>query len=356
MGFQASEQFCSLFPDVRFPIIQAPMAGTATPELAAAVSNAGGLGSIGIGSSNPASAREMILATQALTDLPFNVNVFCHQPPQRDSKVEQDWITHLGPLFEEFDAKPPIELTENNKSFLADDDVLEILLETKPPVVSFHFGLPHPHQLAALKNAGITTLATATDLADARLIESAGVDAIVAQGIEAGGHRGVFSLDETDEKLPTSVLVRLLVSQLDIPVIASGGIMDGKGIRAMLDIGAVAAQMGTAFVLCPESAANSGYRDALKSEKSAATRLTRTISGRPARGLNNRLIEYCESPESPKPPAYPVTYDAGKQLIAAAAGHGNFEIAAHWAGQGAPLAREMPAADLVETLMSELEG
>jgi nitronate monooxygenase len=338
---------------IHYPLIQAPMAGVSTPELAAAVSNAGALGSLGIGASNAAQASEMIERTQSLTSKPFNVNVFCHTPAVSDNERERAWLAHLAPLFEEVGAPLPEVLHAIYPSFLESPATLNVLLELKPAVVSFHFGLPTQDQLRALRKAGITTMATATNLDEGRQIAGAGVDMIVAQGIEAGGHRGMFDTAAVDERLSTSLLVRHLTRHLDVPVIAAGGIMDGYGIRAALDVGAAAAQLGTAFILCPESAANTAYRAALKDERATRTRLTTAISGRPARGIVNRLVEHAERPDSPLPAAYPMTYDATKQLNAVAAGKGEHGFAAQWAGQGAPLAREMPAAALVERLINE---
>ncbi|MEC5194000.1 nitronate monooxygenase [Xanthomonas campestris] len=338
------------------PIIQAPMAGVSTPSLAAAVSNAGALGSIGIGASTVAQARSAIAETQAKTSRPFNVNVFCHAPAQRDIALESAWLAYLTPLFEELDAVPPAALNEIYASFLGNEEAFRMLVELKPRVVSFHFGLPTGEQVSALRQAGIATIATATSLEEARAIEATGADAIVAQGVEAGGHRGNFDPAKQDEKLPTSVLVRLLVRRTGLPIVAAGGIMDGAGIRAALDLGAVAAQLGTAFILCPESAASDAYRDALKGASAASTRLTATLSGRPARGITNRFIAACEAPGAPSPASYPVAYDAAKQLHALAAKKGIHAFAAHWAGQGAPLAREMPAAELVGLLDQELRA
>lgn len=294
---------------VELPIIQAPMAGVSTPTLAATVSNAGGLGSLGIGTSTVAQAREAIQQTRALTGKPFNVNVFCHEPPQRDVERETNWIGHFATLFAELGAAAPTVLEEIYKTFLTDESVFRMLLEERPAVISFHFGLPSTGKIAASREAGIRLLATATNLAEAQAIEAAEIDGIVAQGIEAGGHRGMFDPEAVDERLSTSVLARLLVKKTRLPVIAAGGIMDGAGIRAVLDLGAVAAQLGTAFVLCPESAANSGYRDNLKSERASVTRLTPVLSGRPARGILNRCIEHCEAKGMPPPAAYPVAYD-----------------------------------------------
>jgi len=338
---------------IQHPIIQAPMAGVSTPRLAAEVSNAGGLGSIGIGASTAAQARQMIDETFALTSKPFNVNVFCHAPAHRDATREAAWLQYLAPLFAEAGIEVPTSLDEIYKSFIEDDDMLQVLLDLRPAVVSFHFGLPSRDRIQALHQAGIKTLATATDLNEALQIEQAGVHAIVAQGIEAGGHRGMFDPEAVDQRLSTSVLVRLLARRSKLPIIAAGGIMDGQGIKAALDLGAVAAQMGTAFILCPESSANASYRENLKSERAAVTQLTAALSGRPARGMVNRLIAHGEAPGSPGPADYPLAYDAAKQLSAAAVKRGNNEFAAQWAGQGALLARELPARELVQRLVEE---
>jgi nitronate monooxygenase len=341
---------------IALPILQSPMAGVSTPAMAAAVSNAGGLGALGIGASTAPQARQMIMETRALTDRerPFNVNLFCHAPAVRDAAREAAWLQHLAPLFAEAGRAAPTVLDEIYRSFLDDEESLRLLLELRPAVVSFHFGLPGAARIAALRAAGIVTMATATNLHEAVLIERAGVDMIVAQGIEAGGHRGMFDPDAVDERLSTAVLVRLLVKHTALPVIAAGGIMDGVGIRAALDLGAAAAQLGTAFILCPESAANAAYRENLRSARAGTTRLTAALSGRPARGMVNRLITHGEAAGAPLPAAYPVAYDAAKQLHAAAAAAGNHEFAAQWAGQGAPLARALPAADLVKLLSEEL--
>ncbi|AOJ42440.1 2-nitropropane dioxygenase [Burkholderia lata] len=340
---------------LQHPIIQAPMAGVATPRLAAAVSNAGGLGSLGIGACTTVQARQMIEATRALTSRPFNVNVFCHRAARRDADRESAWLRHLAPLFSESGIDVPPSLDEIYKTFVGDHETFNMLLEQRPAVVSFHFGLPAAEHIDALRNAGIFTIASVTNDAEARVVEQAGVDAIVAQGIEAGGHRGTFDPDAADEGLSTAVLVRILAGQTKLPIIAAGGIMDGQGIKAALDLGAAAAQLGTAFILCPESAANENYRQNLKSARAKTTRLTTALSGRPARGMVNRLIAHGEAAGSPLPADYPVAYDAAKRLHAAAAKLGNHEFAAHWAGQGAPLARELPAGELVGTLVAELQ-
>jgi len=341
---------------IRHPIIQAPMAGVATPQLVAAVSNAGGLGSLALGASTAAQARQLIEETRALTTKPFGVNVFCHQPAIHDLARESAWVDYLAPLFSEVGIPFPQSLHEVYKSFNESDDVLQMLLELRPAVVSFHFGLPPTESIAALRQAGICTMATATNLREAQVIEAAGVDAVVAQGIEAGGHRGMFDLNAVDERLSTATLVKTLVNKIQLPIIATGGIMDGAGVKAALNLGAVAAQLGTAFILCPESSADKAYRENLTSERAASTQLTAVLSGRPARGIVNRLILFGEAADNIKPAAYPIAYDATKQLNLAAAKLGSNEFAAHWAGQGAHLAREMSAKELVQKLVDEMNA
>ncbi|MCQ0988829.1 NAD(P)H-dependent flavin oxidoreductase [Jiella marina] len=338
------------------PIVQAPMAGVATPRLAAEVSNAGGLGSVGIGSTDAAGAKAMIDELRARTDRAFNVNLFVHQPATPDPAREAAWLEWLAPLFAEFDAEPPKVLRTIYKSFAEDADMLAMLLETKPPVVSFHFGLPSKEVIARLKAVGTTLLATATSLDEARRIEAAGLDAVVAQGIEAGGHRGVFDPAASDAGLGTVALTRLLAAKGNLPVIAAGGIMDGAGIAGVLKLGAVAAQLGTAFVACPESAADEAYRAALSGPGAYRTRLTNVLSGRPARVLANRFAALAETTGDRPLPDYPIAYDAAKALNAAAKAKNEHGFGPQWAGQGAPLARAMPAAALVAQLEAELRA
>lgn len=334
---------------IEHPIIQAPMAGVSTPELAAAVSNSGGLGSLGLGASSVEQARIAIRETRRLASRPFNVNLFCHQRATADAKREGEWLAHLTPLFAEFGAKPPTKLREIYETFIGNEAMLAMLLEERPAVVSFHFGLPAVEWISRLREAGIVTLGCATNRAEAAECERAGVDAIVAQGVEAGGHRGVFEPEHGDDGIGTFALVRMLVQQCQLPIIAAGGIMDGHGIAAAMSLGAAGVQLGTAFVLCPESSANAAYRGQMKSERAHHTRITAAISGRPARGLPNRMYEVSEA----QLPDYPIAYDAGKALHAAASAKGNHEFAAYWAGQGAPLAREMPASELMIKLVEE---
>jgi len=340
---------------IALPIIQAPMAGVSSPAMAAAVSNAGALGSIGVGASDAAGARRMMAAVRERSRGPLHVNVFCHTPAESDEAIEAAWLERLGPHFKRYGESPPRRLREIYRSFIEDDAMLAALLEERPRVVSFHFGLPSAERIRALHEAGIILLSSATSLDEGRAGAEAGMDAVIAQGFEAGGHRGVFDPDAPDDCLGTMALTRLLARELDIPVVSAGGIMDGAGIAAALRLGAHAVQLGTAFVACPESDADAGYRAALASDAAYHTVMTRAISGRPARCLRNRFTELGAAIPVAHIPAYPIAYDAGKALHAAAKSGRESGYGAQWAGQGAPLARALPAAELVATLANELQ-
>jgi nitronate monooxygenase len=339
---------------IDLPIIQAPMAGVSSPAMAAAVSNAGALGSLGVGATDAAGARKMIAAVREHSKRSLNVNVFCHQPARSDGALEAAWLEYLRPHFEEFGAMPPPGLTEIYRSFAEDDGMLAALLTDKPRVVSFHFGLPCAERIHALRAAGIVLFASVTNVAEGRAAAKAGVHAVVAQGFEAGGHRGAFDPDAQDDCMGTVALTRLLVRQIDVPVIAAGGIMDCAGIAAVLRLGASAAQLGTAFVGCTESDADVGYRDALAGDAANHTVMTRVISGRPARCLRNLFTALGTGISPRQVPSYPIAYDAGKALNAAAKAARETGYGAQWAGQGAPLARKLPAAELVAVLAEEL--
>jgi nitronate monooxygenase len=338
-----------------FPIVQAPMAGVSTPAMAAAAANAGALGSLGVGATNAAGAGKMIRAVRELSQRALNINVFCHRPAVANQAVEAAWLERLRPHFARVGAQAPPRLQEIYQSFVNDDAMLECLLEYRPEVVSFHFGVPSAERMQALRTAGCVLLACATSLEEARKLAAVGVDAVIAQGYEAGGHRGVFDPTAHDDCLSTIALTRVLVRELDVPVVAAGGIMDGAGVAAVLRLGAAAALLGTAFVACPESSADEGYRALLKSEAAFHTVMTAAVSGRPARCLPNRFTALGESVHPADIPAYPIAYDAGKQLHTAAKAKSEFGYGAQWAGQGAPLARSLPTAELVRELVAELE-
>jgi len=337
--------------EIKHPIFLAPMAGVSTPELAAEVSNQGGLGSLGLGANTAQSAREQILKTQTLTEKPFQVNFFCHQPEQLNPQTSAQWIEYLRPQFEKFGEQPPQNLNCIYPSFLDNDDFLNVVLETKPKAVSFHFGIPHSHQIQALKNAGILTMVSATNLVEAQAIEAAGIDIIIAQGIEAGGHRGIFN-KTFDAAIKTSDLVQLIVKHCNLPVVAAGGIMNGAQSRHMLSLGAAAVQLGTAFVQCRSSNASTEYRKALFNEP--VTQISASLSGRPARGLLNHWHTQIDLPNRPPQPEYPYAYDLAKQLNAIASKHQDYGYGAFWAGSNVSQIRELDAADLINQLVVEI--
>lgn len=336
--------------DIDYPIIQAPMAGVSTPELAAAVSHAGALGSLGLGSSTVAQAEALINRTRQLTTRPFNVNLFCHDPAIRDPQREAQWIEQLRPEFSRFNRHPPETLAEIYLSFKQNPQMAELLLDLAPAVISFHFGIPDREVIRRMREKGIVTLASATCVKEALWIAAHGIDMVVAQGYEAGGHRGMFDPLAPDGQMSTFTLVQALKQQVELPIIAAGGIMDGAGINSVMNLGAEAVQLGTAFVLCPESAADADYRQAIKDRSDGQTFLTSAISGRPARCITNG---WREMKELHAVPAYPVAYDVGKALATAAKAHGDHQYGAHWAGQGVNLIRELSAAELIQTLISE---
>ena len=336
---------------IKHPILLAPMAGVSTPELAAEVSNQGGLGSLGLGANSVESARKQILDTQVLTDYPFQVNFFCHESVKSSAESQQVWIDYIRPVFEKYNSPVPTELIRIYPSFKDNDDFLNLVLETKPKAVSFHFGIPHPHQITKLKEAGILTLVSATNLAEARAIEKAGIDIIIAQGIEAGGHRGIFN-PTFDAAITTADLVRLITQNCTLPVVAAGGIMNGQQIKYMLNLGASAVQLGTAFVQCKTSSANSTYRQALLNQP--ITQVTASISGRPARGIINHWQMEIDLPERPKTAPYPYAYDLAKQLNALAIKNGDVGYGAFWAGSNAAQIRELEARDLINQLILEM--
>ncbi len=336
---------------LQHPIFLSPMAGVSTAQLTAEVSMQGALGSLGLGASTVASAREQILATQKICDGPLHLNFFCHQTVSPDPVSMQNWINTLKPAFEKFSATPPKQLNCIYPSFLDNDDFLELVLETRPTLVSFHFGIPHPHQIQALKQAGILTMVSATNLVEAQLIEQAGIDIINAQGIEAGGHRGCFN-PEIDAAIRTADLVKLIKAHCTCPIVAAGGIMNGQHIRQMLDIGASAVQMGTAFLVAKNSNAHAKYREALLQQQT--TQISSSISGRPARALLQHWHREIDLPSRPDVAPYPYAYDIAKQLHSVASQHGDHGYGAFWAGANVAQIRDLDCAELIQQLLLEM--
>ena len=332
----------------RLPIVQAPMAGVSTPALAAAVSEAGALGSMALGALTPAAAEEAITATRALTRAPIAWNLFCHAPAVADAAREAAWLEALAPAFASLDTQPPPVLRTPYESFVEQDAMLEVLLAARAEVVSFHFGLPRPDQIDRLKASGAFLIACATSASEARACADAGMDFIVLQGIEAGGHRGCFDPRDPEPQALSSLL-EAARAVVDVPLIAAGGLMSGEDIARVLAAGAIAAQLGTAFVPCAESSAAPTHRAAIV-EGGMSPEIIRSISGRPARGF---MKDWGSLPADAVPD-YPIAYDAGKALAAAAKTAGSPRFDVHWSGTGAGRGRALPAGALVARLAEEL--
>lgn len=338
---------------VEHPIIQAPMAGSTTPALAAAVSNAGGLGSLGCAMMDPGTVRSTVTALRERTNRSFNVNFFCHDPPGHDPARNARAAALLQPFFDELGlgAVPAVEAS--NVPF--DAAMLETVLELRPRVVSFHFGLPAPELVRPLRDAGMVIISSATGAREARQLEDMGVHAVVAQGFEAGGHRGHFSTSYEGGCIGTMALVPQVVDAVTVPVVASGGIMDGRGIVAALALGASAVQMGTAFLVCDESGTPACHKDAVLAAKPHETRITRAFSGRPARGIVNRVMREVGDPAHPERILpYPVQNALTRGMRAEAGRQGHSDYLSLWSGQGGPLGRREPAAATVARLAGEI--
>ena len=329
---------------IDLPIIQAPMAGVQGSAMAIAVSNAGGLGSIPCAMLPPEALRAEMQALQASTTRPYNVNFFCHTPPEPDAARLQRWMTALEPYHREFGIDPAsIPVGPGRVPF--DTVAATILAEFRPPVVSFHFGLPPPALLATAKAWGATVMSSATTLAEAVWLEEHGADVIIAQGLEAGGHRGIFLSDDLSTQIDLRALLRQIVATIRCPVIAAGGIRHAADVQEMLDLGAAAAQVGSAYLLCPESTASAVHRAALQSPAARDTTLTNLFTGRPARGIVNRLMREL-GPMSAAVPAFPLATGGVSPLRAKAEASGSGDFSPLWAGQNAWAAEPMGAAEL----------
>ena len=334
---------------IQHPFLLAPLAGgPSTPALAAAVSEAGGLGSYGAAYLPLPKLREEIRAIRALTKRPFAVNLFADDGAQADPAVLQAARAAVAKYRAELRLPPPgpppqpVPLTQ----------AFAVLLEERVPVFSFTFGIPPPQILRACRDAGIATMGTATNVAEARALEQAGVEMICAQGAEAGGHRGTFDRNADPPLVGTMALVPQCVDAVRVPVIAAGGIMDGRGFAAALALGAQAVSLGTAFLRCPEAGTSAPYRDALRRARDDSTVITRAFSGRAARGLANRFTrEMAGAPLAP----YLAQNSLTREIRAAAVKAGDPELLSLWAGQAAALAREIPAAEVVAQVLREAD-
>jgi nitronate monooxygenase len=333
---------------VELPIIQAPMAGVQGSDLAIAVSNAGGLGSLPCAMLSLDTMRNELAAIKAHTDKPCNVNFFCHAPLEPNAQREAAWRTALAPYFAELGIDAAgIAAGSGRNPFSA--EAAELLGEFRPAVVSFHFGLPAPELLARVKSWGAKVLSSATTVAEARWLEAHGADAIIAQGLEAGGHRGNFLSEDLSTQLGTFALLPLIVRAVNLPVIAAGGIADAKGVAAAMALGAVGVQVGTAYLLCPEATTSRVHRAALKSDAASHTALTNLFTGRAARGIVNRLMRE-QGPMSTVAPAFPLATAAIAPLRAKAESRGSGDFSPLWSGQNASGCKEVPAAQLTREL------
>lgn len=337
---------------IELPIVQAPMAGVQGSVMAIAVSNAGGLGSLPCAMLTPDALRSELAAIRAATKKPFNVNFFCHTPPEPDVAREDAWKKTLAPYYLEFgiDADS-IPAGPGRAPFSA--AIADIVEPFAPPVVSFHFGLPEPALLSRVRAWGAKILGCATTREEALWLEAQGVDAIIAQGAEAGGHRGMFLSADISTQPGLFALLPQIVSAVKIPVIAAGGIADAQGVKAALALGASAVQVGTAYLLCPEATTSAVHRTALKSNSADMTALTNLFTGRPARGIVNRVMREL-GPMHAQVPAFPLATSAITPLRAKAEAQGSGDFSPLWAGQNASGCREVPAAELTRALVQGL--
>src|SRR5712691_6999683 len=333
---------------IELPIIQAPMAGVQGHALAAAVSNAGGLGSLPCAMLGPDAMRGELAKIKAQTGRPFNVNFFCHTPPTPDAKREATWRAALSPFYKKYRIDPESVPAGPGRAPFS-PEAADVLSEFKPAVVSFHFGLPPAQLLARARACGSKVLSSATTVEEALWLEAHGVDAVIAQGLEAGGHRGMFLSDDLSTQLGTFALLPQVVRAVKLPVIAAGGIADAKGVAAAMALAAAGVQVGTAYLLCPEATTSAVHRAALRSEAARHTAVTNLFSGRPARGIVNRLMREL-GPVNVAVPDFPLAASALASLRAKAESQGRSDFSPLWSGQNASGCREIPAADLTRAL------
>jgi nitronate monooxygenase len=337
---------------IDLPIIQAPMAGVQGSALAVAVANAGGLGSLPCASLGIEQMRGQLAALKERTTRPFNVNFFCHLPPVPDPAREAAWRRTLEPYYQELGVDPA-DTTPPPPRAPFGPDAADLLAEFAPPVVSFHFGLPAPALLGAVRAWGAKIISSATTVDEARWLEAHGADVIVAQGLEAGGHRGHFLGEDLSMQMGTLALVPQVVRAVKVPVVAAGGIADARGVAAAMALGAAGVQVGTAYLLCPEASTSAVHRAALQSEGARHTAITNVFSGRPARGIVNRLMRELGA-MSPIAPAFPLASAAVAPLRARAESVGRGEFSSLWAGQNASACRQVPAAEVTRALATGL--
>ena len=336
-----------------FPLVQAPMAGAQGAALAIAVSNAGGLGSLPGAMLTPEALQRELSALSAGTPHPWNVNFFCHTPPAPDATHEARWRDALAPFYAE--AGLDISAVPAGAGRVPfSHAVADVIEPFRPPVVSFHFGLPAPDLLARVKSWGSVVLSSATTVDEARWLVAHGADAVIAQGLEAGGHRGMFMTDDISTQTGTFALLPQIVAAVDVPVIAAGGIADAAGVAAAMALGAAGVQVGTAYLCSAEATTSELHRAALQSAAARHTALTNVFTGRPARGIVNRVVREL-GPLSPVAPAFPLATAAIAPLRAHFEALGSGDFSPLWSGQNASGCRSLPAADITRQLIQGFE-
>jgi len=346
----SDRRICDLF-GIEHPIVLAPMAGPSTPELAIAVAEGGGLGSLASAMSTADEVRRDMAVIRQRTARPINLNFFAHVSPHPDPAREAAWVAMLRPYRIELGLDPDAPAPRSARTPF-DAAMCAVVEEVRPEVVSFHFGLPEAPLLERVRATGAKIMASATTVREAEWLEAHGCDAIIAQGSEAGGHRGMFLSADIATQVGTMALVPQVVDAVTVPVIAAGGIADARGIAAAFALGAAAVQIGTAYLFCPEAKVQPLHRAALRAAREDESALTNIFTGRPARGILNRVMRDL-GPMSDKAPAFPLAGGALAPLKAAAEAKGSSDFTSLWTGQAARLAREMPARDLTETLARE---
>jgi nitronate monooxygenase len=333
------------------PIVQAPMAGATSPEMVIAVSEAGGLGSLGCAMLNAEQLRAELGIIRQRTSRPINVNFFCHDTPEPDAAREAAWRKQLAPYYAEL-GLDAAKVPDGPLRAPFDELSCDVVAEFEPPVVSFHFGLPERRLVERVRETGAKIISSATSVSEARWLEAEGCDAIIVQGYEAGGHRGMFLSGDISGQTGTMALVPQVVDAVSVPVIAAGGIADGRGIVAALALGAAAVQIGTAYLLCPESKVTPLHRQALKQARDDDTVVTNVFTGRPARGLANRFVREV-GPISPQAPPFPLAANAAAPLRAAGEARGTGDFSPLWSGQAAALGLERGAGELTLQLAAD---
>jgi nitronate monooxygenase len=336
---------------IELPIVQAPMANFGTLELTIAAAQAGALGSLPCASLNAEQMRTAVAAIRKATSRPLNMNFFCHVPPVPDPTRQVAWRTRLEPYYREMDIDPAA-IGPAAARLPFDDAACALVEELKPEVVSFHFGLPDAALLARVKKTGAKIMGSATIVAEALWLEERGCNAVIAMGVEAGGHRGNFLTHDMARQVGTFALVPQIADAVRVPVIAAGGIADGRGIAAALALGASAVQIGTAYLFCPETKVSPVHAQALASAGDGDTEVTNVFTGRPARGIVNRLMRDI-GPLSPDAPAFPSASGALAPLKGKAEAAGSGDFSNFWSGQAARLAKKMPAKELTLQLAQD---